>query len=49
MKFDIKDFDPSITETLLNKAPEFASNYETITGQDKSIIDNVSKPVLVKK
>ena len=49
MKFDIKDFYPSITKALLNKAIEFASNYETITEQDKSIIDNAAKSVLVDK
>ena len=49
MKFDIKDFYSSITKALLNKAIEFASNYETITEQDKSIIDNAAKSVLVDK
>ena len=49
MKFDIKDFYPSITKALLNKAIEFASNYETITEQDKSIKDNDAKSALVNK
>ena len=49
MKFDIKDFYPNISKKLLDKALEFASNYETVTTQEKSIICNAAKSILVNK
>ena len=49
IKFNIKEFYPSITKKLLNKALEFGNNYKTITEQDKSIIHNAAKSILVNK
>ena len=46
VKFDIVNFYPSITEELLDKALEFASQYHTISESDKSIIKHARKSLL---
>ena len=49
MKFDIKDFYPSISEKLLEKALEFANKYKNVTKEEKTIIYNASKSNLVNQ
>ena len=44
--FDIKDFYPSITQELLNKAIKFAEEHITISQDDKKIIDHARKSLL---
>ena len=44
--FDIKDFYPSIKETLLIKAINFAEKLVNITNEDKAIIKLASKYLL---
>ena len=46
MKFDIENFYPSITESLLKDALNFANKTTQIKTQDKKIILNASKSVL---
>ena len=46
MKFDIKNFYPSITERLLKDALNFAKKTTQITKQEKNIIFNAAKSVL---
>ena len=41
--FDIKDFYPSITETLLNEAIQFAKEYVPITRKDVEVIFHAQK------
>ena len=49
MKFDIKDFYPSISEKLLEKALVFANRYKNVTKEEKKIIYNASKSILVNQ
>ena len=35
--FDIEEFSPSISQDLLNKALDFASNYDNITTEERNI------------
>ena len=44
--FDIKDFYPSIKETLLVKAINFAEKHVNITNEDKVIIKHARKSLL---
>ena len=44
--FDIKDFYPSIKETLLMKAINFAKKHLNITNEDKVIIKQARKSLL---
>ena len=46
MQFDIKDFYPSIKETLSNEAIQFAKEHVFITRKDVEIIFHVRKWVL---
>ena len=47
--FDIVEFYPSISETLLTDALNYASQYVTITEQDRSIIFHARKSLLFDK
>ena len=57
LQFDIKDFYPSITGTLLNEAIQFAKEHVPITRKDveiifharKSVLDNNGEPWLKKE
>ena len=49
VKFDIVNFYPSITEELLDKALEFASQYHAISESDISIIKHARKSLLFSK
>ena len=49
MKFDIKDFYPSISEKLLEKALIFANKYKNVTKEEKKIIYNASKSILINE
>ena len=44
--FDIKDFYPSITQDLLNRALNFASEYIYISKSDIDVIHHAKKPLL---
>ena len=46
MQFDIKDFYPSIKETLLNEAIQFAKEHVPITRKDIELIFRPRKSVL---
>ena len=46
--FDICDFYPSITNTLLQKALKFASKYPTISKEDIDIITHTKRTTLYK-
>ena len=46
LQFDIKDFYPSIKETLSNEAIQFAKEHVLITRKDVEIIFHVRKSVL---
>ena len=46
MKFDIKEFYPSINEKLLDEALEFAKTYTDIDNNDKNIIKHAAKSIL---
>ena len=46
IKFDVVEFYPSITESLLNKAIEFGKQYIEITSYEQKIISNAAKSVL---
>ena len=46
--FDIKDFYPSIKETLLIKAINFAEKHVNLTNKDKVIIKHSRKSLLYK-
>ena len=48
LQFDIKDFQPSIKETLLNEAIQFAKEYVRITRKDVEEISHARKSVLYK-
>ena len=45
--FDIKDFHPSIKETVLIKAISFAEKHVNITNEDKVIIKHTRKSFLL--
>ena len=47
--FDIDSFYPSITEDLLRKAIDFASQYTTITEDQKEVLFHTSKSLLYHK
>ena len=47
--FDVCEFYPSITEDLLKKALEFASQYDIITKQESDIILQAKKSLLFNK
>ena len=47
--FDIKDFYPSIKESLLKNALNFAEEYINITNEDKIIINHARKSLLFKE
>ena len=49
LKFDVVEFYPSITESLLNNAIKFAEKYVNIAAEDISIIQNSCKSVLHSK
>ena len=46
LQFDIKDFYPSIKETLLNKAIQFAKEHVAITRNEVEVIFHARKSVL---
>ena len=46
ISFDIMEFYPLITQDLLNKALDFASQYTTISEQDREIISHARKSML---
>ena len=46
--FDVIEYYPSITETLLTKALDFASLHTTITNEERRIIKHARKSVLFK-
>ena len=46
MQFDIKDFYPSIKETLLNEAIQFAKEHVPITRKDIEVIFHARKSIL---
>ena len=46
LQFDIKDFYPSIKETLLNEAIQFAKEHVPITRKDVEVIFHARKSVL---
>jgi len=47
ISFDVVDFYPSITEDLLTKALDYASNFVTITDQHKHIITHCKRAILI--
>ena len=47
--FDIEEFYPSISQDLLNKALDFASNYDNITTEERSIIIHAKNSILIHK
>ena len=47
--FDIKDFYPSIKQTLLTIAPNFAETHTEITKEDSNIIQHARKSLLYKE
>lgn len=49
ISFDICEFYPSITETLLDKALNFASKHTNITEQERHIIHHTKKTTLYNK
>ena len=46
ISFDVIDYYPSITEELLNKALDFASEFDTITQEERDIIIHAKKSFL---
>ena len=46
LKFDIVEFYPSISETLLNKALQYASNYVKLSDKEINMIFNARKSLL---
>ena len=46
LKFDVKDFYPSISKKLIGKALKFARKYTTISKREEKIIYNATKSVL---
>ena len=49
ISFDVVDFYPSITDDLLNKALEFASEFDEISDQEKHIIVQTKNSLLFNK
>ena len=49
LKFDIVEFYPSISVSLLSKALNFATKFVTITEQERKIIFHATKSVLIHK
>ena len=47
--FDIENFYPSISQDLLNKALDFASNYDNITADERNIIIHAKNSILIHK
>ena len=47
--FDIEEFYPSISQDLLNKALDFASNYDNITTEERNIIIHAKNSILIHK
>ena len=47
--FDIENFYPSISQDLLNKAFDFASNYDNITADERNIIIHAKSSILIHK
>ena len=47
--FDIENFYPSISQDLLNKALDFASNYDNITADERNIIIHAKSSILIHK
>ena len=47
--FDIKDFYPSIKQTLLTIAPNIAETHTEITTEDSNIIQHARKSLLYKE
>ena len=47
--FDIEEFYPSISQYLLNKALNFASNYDNITTEERNIIIHAKNSILIHK
>ena len=46
LQFDVKDFYPSIKETLLNEAMQFVKEHVPITRKDAEVILHARKSVL---
>ena len=47
--FDIEEFYPSISQDLLNKALDFAFNYDNITTDERNIIIHAKNSILIHK
>ena len=47
--FDIEEFYPSISQDLLNKALDFASNYDNITTEERNIVIHAKNSILIHK
>ena len=47
--FDIENFYPSISQDLLNKALDFASNYDNISADERNIIIHAKRSILIHK
>ena len=47
--FDIEEFYPSISKDLLNKALDFASDYDNITADERNIIIHAKNSTLIHK
>ena len=47
--FDIEEFYPSISKDLLNKALDFASDYDNITTDERNIIIHAKNSILIHK
>ena len=47
--FDIEEFYPSISQDLLNKALDFASDYDNITTDERNIITHAKNFILIHK
>ena len=47
--FDIEEFYPSISQDLLNKALDFAFNYDNITIEERNIIIHAKNSILIHK
>ena len=49
ISFDVVDFYPSISQELLNRALDFASDYDNITTDERNIIIHAKNSILVHK
>ena len=47
--FDIEEFYPSISQDLLNKALDFASNYDNITTEERNTIIHAKNSIVIHK